>query len=65
MTANFYIKIETSNKEDRERIKAARQTLQDIKNALDKVDGGVTSDYCMFREMIGILDTILDGGVLG
>ncbi len=63
MTANYYVKIETYNEEDVKRIKAAIETLQDIKTAINKVDH-TTSDCYPFTEMIDTLQTILEGGVL-
>lgn len=63
MTANYYVKVETYNEEEVKRIKAAIETLHDIKNAIDKVDN-TTSDCYPFTEMIDVLQSILRGEVL-
>lgn len=63
MTANYYVKVETYNEEEVKRIKAAIETLRDIKNAIDKVDN-TTSDCYPFTEMINVLQSILRGEVL-
>lgn len=63
MTANYYVKVETYNEEDVKRIREAIETLVDIKAAIDKVDN-TTSDCYPFTEMIGVLQTILNGEVL-
>lgn len=64
MTANSYVIVETFNEEDAARIRAAKETLWDIKTAIDKVDSGATSGNYPFMEMINLLETILEGGVL-
>lgn len=63
MTANYYVRVETQNDEDVNRIKAAIETLYDIKTAIDKVDN-TTADCYLFTEMIDVLQSILKGEVL-
>ena len=63
MTANYYVKVETFNPEDRKRIQDAIDTLLDIESAIDGVDNTTSGNY-PFTEMVDVLNRILEGEVL-